>query len=100
MCAVCDCVKCVFPDGVLFVLDILAYFCVECLYACQDIRSGVLAVKDIARAYFLFYVGAEGRVVVSDSAVRDVLFAAVSDYCVEVFDGKINVVVICNVVVL
>ena len=83
----CNCVKSVFPDGVLFVLDILAYFCVECLNACQDIRSGVLAAKDIACAYFLFYVGAEGGVVVSDSAGGDVLFAAFSDYCVEVFDG-------------
>ena len=79
----CDCVKCVFPDGVLFVLDVLANFCVECLYACQDIWSGVLAAKDIACAYFLFYVGAEGGVVVSDGAGGDVLFAGVSDFVLK-----------------
>lgn len=87
MSAMCDCVKSVFPDGVLFVLDILVDFCVECLYACQDVWSGVLAAKDIACANFLFYVGAEGGVVVSDGAGGDVLFAAFSDYCVEMFDG-------------
>ena len=35
--------------------------------------------------YFVFDLGAEGGVVVSDGACGDVLFAGSVDYCVEVF---------------
>ena len=41
----------------------------------------------VSCSHFVFYMGAKGGVVVSDGAGGDVLFAAFSDYCVEMFDG-------------
>ena len=35
---VCDSVEKLFPFGLLFVLDIISYFFVKCIYSVDDIR--------------------------------------------------------------
>ena len=39
---VCDCAEKLFPSSLLFVLDIIRYFFVQCLYSVDDIQCGGL----------------------------------------------------------
>jgi len=53
---VCDCVEKLFPSSLLFVLDIIRYFLVQCLYSVDDIRFGEL-VSDVVTLWGLkFFV--------------------------------------------
>ena len=54
----------------------------------------------VACLEFVFDVMTEGGVVVFDCACGDVLFASCGDYCVEVSSGEVDVVMVCDVVVL
>ena len=93
-----DFVQGVFPEGVLLLVDVGVYFCVEGLDSVESVRCWGLAAKLVSGLHLVFGVAAEGGVVVADGSGGDVLFADAGDYFVEVVDGEVYVVVIGDVV--
>ena len=88
---VCDCAEKLFPSSLLFVLDIIRYFFVQCLYSVDDIRCGELVSEVVPCADFVSDVSIESGAIMFNSPGRDMLFTVVYDDGGEVFSGCVYV---------
>ena len=55
----CNSVEKLFPFDLLFVLDVIRYFFVTCIYSVDDIRCGEFVSEVVPCAGFLSYVSME-----------------------------------------
>ena len=82
-----------------FVLDIIVYILVKCLYANGDIRCGALVSEMVPCSDFMFDVSIESGAKLFNSTGWDILFAVMYDYLVDVFYGCVYVSVVVYVLV-
>ena len=60
----------------------------------EGVGCRVLSAEFVSELYLLFNVSVEGGVVVADGTSRDELPTGSDDYCIEVFDCEVDVVVV------
>ena len=76
----------VYPEGALFLFDILVYFSVESTDPIEGFRGWCLSAEVVASLYFEFYGWVESGIIVAYSTGRNEFLAGTGVYFIEVFD--------------
>lgn len=74
-----------FPEGALFLFDIIVYFSVERTDPIEGFRGWCLSAEVVSCLHFEFYGWVESGIVMAYGTGRNELLAGAGDYFIEVF---------------